>query len=158
MHTKYEVWEGDKLQRTFTSSFSPLMLGLSIVKSNAPPVASSTTLLTFAMKSSNLYSLAGKSSSPAVYLHRGERRWLWDLSSPEWGQHCPAEPFKRDVFHAGVLRFKFLKISGWLTQHIVFLLYEVLETLLIPFAESQQTSPSAGAWSSPGKCNFLFVH
>ena len=35
-----------------------------------------------------------------------------------------------------------------------FLLYEVLETLLIPFAESQQTSPSAGAWSSPGKCDF----
>ena len=33
--------------RTFTSSFSPLMLGLSTVKSNVPPVASSTTLLTF---------------------------------------------------------------------------------------------------------------
>ena len=43
--------------RTFTSSFSPLMLGLSTVKSNVPPVASSTTLLTFDMRGSNLYSL-----------------------------------------------------------------------------------------------------
>ena len=47
IHTK-QVWEAnDKLQITFTSSFSPLMLGLSTVKSNVPPVASSTTLLTF---------------------------------------------------------------------------------------------------------------
>ena len=52
VHTKHELWEAnDKLQRTFTSSFSPLMLGLSTVKSNVPPVASSTTLLTFDIKS-----------------------------------------------------------------------------------------------------------